>query len=88
MGWAPNSALTLTIRDGVVLLSIRTGRDVGLSGLGAALDNRWRVRLPYGIRVSSALSSGTRLMVVTAPVEGVVAALPVSRVVSALIQSS
>lgn len=84
MGWERNHPLTLTIRDGVVLLSMRTGRDVGLSGLAAALDNRWRVRIPYGIRVSSALSPGSRLMVVTAPADGVVAVVPVSRVVSAL----
>jgi hypothetical protein len=58
------------------------------SGVTVVLDSRWRLLLPYGIRVHSGLEFGIRLIVLAAPIEGLAAALPVSRVVSAFLGRS
>ena len=87
MGWKPGQDVALTVRGGVVHLVPPLHPGSGGSGLAVVLDGRWRVLIPYGIRVASGWAPGIRLMVVAAPNEGVVAILAVSRVVSALVSS-
>jgi bifunctional DNA-binding transcriptional regulator/antitoxin component of YhaV-PrlF toxin-antitoxin module len=50
-----------------------------------ALDRRWRILLPYGIRVQIGWEPAVRLMVLVAPIDGFVAALPVTRIAAALL---
>jgi len=87
MGWAPGQELALTVRDGVVRLAAAAHPAQTRPRVAVVLDSRWRVLLPYGIRVLRGWEPGIRLMVLAAPVEGVVAALAVSRVVSAFMGS-
>jgi hypothetical protein len=49
------------------------------------LDSRFRVLLPYFIRVQHNWEPGVRLMVLAAPVEGMLAALSVARIAAALL---
>jgi hypothetical protein len=88
MGWSPGQDLALVVRDGVLLLSSPLQPAQPRSGITVVLDSRWRLLLPYGIRVHSGLEFGIRLMVLAAPIEGLAAALPVSRVVSAFLGRS
>ena len=88
MGWSPGQDLALGVRDGILRLSSPLHSAQTRSGVTVVLDSRWRVLLPYGIRVHSGMELGTRLMVFAIPIEGVAAALPVSRVVSAFLGSS
>ena len=86
MGWASGQDLALTLRDGVVLFSLSQHPTHARAGV-VALDSRWRVLLPYGIRVQIGWEPAVRLMVLVAPIDGFVAALPVSRVAAALLGS-
>lgn len=88
MGWSPGQDLALGVRDGVLRLSSPMHPTQTRSGIAIALDSRWRVLLPYGIRVHSGMELGIRLMVLAIPIEGVAAAVPVSRVVSAFLGTS
>jgi hypothetical protein len=45
------------------------------SGVTVVLDSRWRLLLPYGIRVHSGPGFGIRLIVLAAPIEGLAATL-------------
>jgi hypothetical protein len=85
MGWMPGQELALNIRDGGLRLSTRDHRTPTGSAVGVTLDSRFRVLLPYGIRIHGGWRSGIRVMVLAVPVEGVVAALSVPRVVSAFL---
>lgn len=86
MGWLPGQDLALSVRDGGIRLSYQAHQNLS-SALSVTLDSRFRVLLPYGIRVHGAWSSGIRVMVLAVPVEGVVAALSVPRVVSAFLRT-
>jgi hypothetical protein len=86
MGWASGQDLALTLRDGVVLLSHSQHAAHARAGV-VALDSRWRVLLPYGIRVQIGWEPAVRLMILADPIDGFVAALPVSRVAAALLRS-
>ena len=88
MGWAPGQDLALTVRDGILRLSSPIHSTQTRCGVTVVLDSRWRVLLPYGIRVHSGWELGIRLMVLAIPIEGVAAAVPVSRVVSAFLGGS
>jgi len=88
MGWAPGQDLALTVRDGILRLSSPIHSTQTRCGVTVVLDSRWRVLLPYGIRVHSGWELGIRLIVLAIPIEGIAAALPVSRVVSAFLGSS
>jgi hypothetical protein len=83
MGWSPGQDLALVVRDGVLRLFPPIQPAQPGSGVTVVLDSRWRLLLPYGIRIHSGLEFGIRLIVLAAPMEGLAAALPVSRVVSA-----
>jgi len=83
MGWSPGQDLALVVRDGVLRLFSPIQPAQPGSGVTVTLDSRWRLLLPYGIRIHSGLEFGIRLIVLAAPMEGLAAALPVSRVVSA-----
>ena len=84
MGWTTGQNVWLTSRDGGLLLS-RSPHPTGIYAGAVALDSRCRVLLPYFIRIQNDWKAGVRLMVLAAPVEGVLAALPVSRVAAALL---
>ncbi len=88
MGWSPGQDLVLGIHDGILRLSCPLHPAQNRSGAIVVLDSRWRVCLPYGIRVHTGVEHGIRLMVLAIPAEGVAAAVPVSRVVSAFVGSS
>jgi hypothetical protein len=88
MGWAPGEELALTIRDSGIRLSTLTKQTRTGSAATVTLDSRFRVLLPYGIRVHGGWRSGIRVMVLAVPVEGIVAALSVPRVVSAFLRDS
>ena len=75
MGWSPGQDLALVVRDGVLLLSSPIQPAQPRSGITVVLDSRWRLLLPYGIRVHSGLEFGIRLMVLAAPTEGLAVAL-------------
>jgi hypothetical protein len=53
--------------------------------MAVVLDSRFRVLLPYFIRVQNNWAPGLRLMVLAAPVHGVLAALPMARVAAAVL---
>jgi bifunctional DNA-binding transcriptional regulator/antitoxin component of YhaV-PrlF toxin-antitoxin module len=76
------------VRDGILRLSSPIYPAQTRSGVTVVLDSRWRVLLPYGIRVHTGMELGIRLMVLAIPIEGIAAAVPVSRVVSAFLGSS
>ena len=80
LGWVPGRKLTVSIRDAVVHVSGSTDKEVGIA---AALDDRERVKVPYGLRMMVGFHTGVRVLVVTIPAEGSVAILPVHRVVAA-----
>ncbi len=88
MGWSPGQDLALVVRDGVLRLSSAILPAQPRSGVIVVLDSRWRLLLPYGIRIHSGLEFGIRLIVLAAPMEGLAAALPVSRVASAFMGRS
>jgi hypothetical protein len=75
MGWSPGQDLALVVRDGVLRLSSPIQPAQPRSGVTVVLDSRWRLLLPYGIRVHSGLEFGIRLRVFAAPIEGLAAAL-------------
>jgi hypothetical protein len=75
MGWSPGQDLALVVRDGVLLFSSRIQPAQPRPGITVVLDSRWRLLLPYGIRVHSGLEFGIRLIVLAAPIEGLAAAL-------------
>ena len=87
MRWTTGQNLWLTRRDGIVLLS-HSPDPTRARTVAVVLDSRCRVLLPYFIRIQNNWKPGVRLMLVAAPVEGVAAALPVSRVVSAFLGDS
>ena len=84
MGWMTGQTLSLTRRDGALLLS-RSPDPTRILVCAVVLDSRCRVLLPYFIRIQNNWEPGVRLIVLAAPVEGVLAALPVSRVAAALL---
>jgi len=88
MGWSAGQDLALTAQDGVVRLSLPEDPVRSRCGIVIALDSRWRVLLPYGLRVYSGWHPGIRLMVLAAPIEGTAAALAVARIASALLDGS
>jgi len=88
MGWSSGQDLAMGVRDGILRLSSPTYPAQTRSGVTVVLDSRWRVLLPYGIRVHTGMELGIRLMVLAIPIEGIAAAVPVSRVVSAFLGSS
>jgi hypothetical protein len=88
MGWMPGEDLALSIRDGGIRLSAQTQRNSTSSALGVTLDSRCRLLLPFGIRVHGGWMAGIRVMVLAVPIEGIVAALSVPRVVSAFLRDS
>jgi hypothetical protein len=53
--------------------------------MAVVLDSRFRVLLPYFMRVQNNWEPGVRLMVLAAPVHGVLAALPMARVAAGLL---
>jgi hypothetical protein len=88
MGWSPGQDLALGIHDGMLHLSSPLLPAHAGSGVTVVLDSRWRVLLPYGIRIHTSMEVGIRLMILAIPTEGIAAAVPVSRVVSAFLGSS
>jgi hypothetical protein len=88
MGWSPGQDLALAVRDGILRLSSPMHPTQTRSGVTVVLDSRWRILLPYGIRVHTGMELGMRLMVLAIPIEGIAAAVPVPRVVSAFLGSS
>jgi hypothetical protein len=86
MGWVPVQELALNMRDGGLRLSTWDHRTLTGSAVGVTLDSRFRVLLPYAIRVHGGWRPGIRVMVLAVPVEGVVAALSVPKVVSAFLR--
>jgi hypothetical protein len=84
MGWTTGQNLFLTRRDGGLLLS-RSPDPTRIRACVVVLDTRCRVLLPYFIRIQNGWKPGVRLMILAAPVEGVLAALPVARVAAALL---
>ena len=84
MGWTTGQNLCLTRRDGGLLLS-RSPEPTRMRADVVVLDSRCRVLLPYFIRIQNDWKAGVRLMVLAAPVEGVLATLPVARVAAALL---
>ena len=88
MGWSPGQDLALVVRDGVLRLFPPIQPAQPGSGVTVVLDSRWRLLLPYGIRIHNGLEFGIRLIVLAAPIEGLAAALPVPRVASAFLGRS
>lgn len=82
MGWVPGAEVALTLSDGVLRLSRHIGRGVGID---LTLDGRLRVQVPYGVRVTTAFRSGTRLVVLAAPDDGMVVAAPLSGLIDRLL---
>jgi hypothetical protein len=84
MGWTTGQELWLTRRHGGLLLSqLPDSNRVG--AMAVVLDSRFRVLLPYFIRIQNDWEPGVRLMVLAAPVAGALAALSVARVAAALL---
>jgi hypothetical protein len=75
MGWSPGQDLALVVGDGVLRLSSPIQPAQPRSGVTVVLNSRWRLLLPYGIRVHSGLEFRIRLRVFAAPIEGLAAAL-------------
>jgi hypothetical protein len=84
MGWTTGHKLWLTCRNGGLLFS-RLADSHRVATLAVVLDSRFRVLLPYFIRVQNNWEPGVRLMVLAAPVHGLLAALPIARVAAALL---
>jgi hypothetical protein len=84
MGWSAGDQLHLTLQDSVLRLTApRSSREP--SGIGVALDGRHRALLPYGLRITTGFQAGLRLIVLTVRHAGVVAAVPVSHLIDALV---
>jgi hypothetical protein len=81
LGWMPGIQLAITVEDGMVRLGDGPGQAVDV---GATVDNRYRIQVPFGLRAMIGFRPGVRVLVVTLPAEGSVAVLPVDRVVAAL----
>jgi len=84
MGWTTGQELWLARRHGGLLFS-RLADSHPVAAMAVILDSRFRVLLPYFMRVQNNWEPGVRLMVLAAPVHGVLAALPVARVAAALL---
>ncbi|HVA09867.1 MAG TPA: hypothetical protein VNG12_24340 [Acidimicrobiales bacterium] len=84
MGWTTGQELWLSRRHGGLLLS-RLPDSHWVDTMTVVLDSRFRVLLPYFMRVQNNWGPGVRLMVLAAPVHGVLAALPMARVAAALL---
>ena len=84
MGWTTGQELFLARRHGGLLLS-RLPDSHCVAAMAVVLDSRFRVLLPYFIRVQNNWAPGLRLMVLAAPVHDVLAALPMARVAAALL---
>jgi len=84
MGWRRGQELWLTRRHGGLLFS-RLPDSHRVGTLAVILDSRFRVLLPYFMRVQNNWEPGVRLMVLAAPVHGVLAVLPMARVAAALL---
>lgn len=85
MAWEPHMAIMLTVHDGIIRL-IDPNRLSGRHPLGVPvrLDGRRRVQIPFGIRVAAGLQPGTRLILMAASSDGVLAAFPVSTLIQRL----
>jgi hypothetical protein len=84
MGWTTGQELSLTRRHGGLLLS-RLPDSHRVAAMAVVLDSRFRVLLTYFMRVQNNWEPGVRLMVLAAPVHGVLAVLPMARVAAALL---
>ena len=84
MGWTTGQELWLTRRHGGLIFS-RLPDSHCVAAMAVVLDSRFRVLLPYFMRVQNNWEPGVRLMVLAAPVHGVLAALPKARVAAALL---
>jgi hypothetical protein len=84
MGWTPGQELWLSRPDGGLLLT-QLPHAHRVDEFAVMLDSRFRVLLPYFIRVHNNWAPGVRLVVLAAPLEGVLAALPVARVAAAVL---
>jgi hypothetical protein len=84
MGWTTGQELWLTRRHGGLLLS-RLPDSHCVAAMAVVLDSRFRVLLPYFIRVQNNWEPGVRLVVLAAPFHDVLAALPMARVAAALL---
>ena len=84
MGWTTGQELWLTRRHGGLIFS-RLPDSHRVGTLAVVLDSRFRVLLPYFMRVQNNWEPGVRLMVLAAPVHGVLAVLPMARVAAALL---
>lgn len=85
MGWSARSALVLTVQDGIIrLVDAEALPQRQYRGIGIALDSRLRLQLPFGVRTSLGLHSGTRLILLGAPSSGTLAGIPVSHFVERL----
>ena len=84
MGWTTGQELWLTRRlEGLLFSRLPDSKRV--DAMAIVLDRRFRVLLPYFIRVQDHWEPGVRIMVLAAPVQGVLAALPMARVAAALL---
>jgi hypothetical protein len=84
MGWTTGQELFLARRLGGLLFS-RLPDSHCVAAMAVVMDSRFRVLLPYFIRVQNNWAPGVRLMVLAIPVHGVLAALPMARVAAALL---
>ena len=84
MGWTTGQELWLTRRYGGLLFSRSPDSD-RVAAMAVVLDSRFRVLLPYFVRVQHNWEPGVRLMVLATPVHDVLAALPMARVAAALL---
>ena len=84
MGWTTGQELWLARRHGGLLFS-RLADSHPVAAMAVILDSRFRVLLPYFMRVQNNCEPGVRLMVLAAQVHGVLAALPVARVAAAVL---
>ena len=84
MGWTTGQELFLARRHGGLLLS-RLPDSHRVAAMAVVLDSRFRVLLPYFMRIQNNWEPGVRLMVLATPVHGVLAVLPMARVAAALL---
>jgi hypothetical protein len=84
MGWTTGQELFLARRHGG-LLFFRLPDSHRVAAMAVVLDSRFRVLPPYFMRIQNNWEPGVRLMVLAAPVHGVLAALPMARVAAALL---
>lgn len=81
LGWLPGETLRMRVEKGIVHVSDVGGRQAGLH---VGLDGRFRVSVPYGIRVLTGLLPGTRVMIATATGARLIAVIPLSTVLDLL----